>query len=208
VVTVRNGVPGLPTGREELPEFVVGCLGHVSRTKGTDVFLEAAELALRSRPGLRFEHVGPIGLWGDDEFDRRIAERAASAPLSGRLSMRGWQPAEAVLPGWSVLVLPSRQEAFPLITLEAMAAGVPVIATRVGGIPEQIVHLESGLLVPPEDAAAVADWILRLRDDVGLRMRLRAAARSRVKTQFTLGSQAQGLDRAYRAALASRSTST
>jgi glycosyltransferase involved in cell wall biosynthesis len=200
VVTVRNGVPCLPTGREEPPEFVVGCLGHVSRTKGTDVFLEAADLALRSRPGLRFEHVGPIGLWGDDEFDRTIAERAASAPLAGRLSMRGWQPAEAVLPRWSVLVLPSRQEAFPLITLEAMAAGVPVIATRVGGIPEQIVHLESGLLVPPEDAAALVDWIVRLHDDHELRARLIQEAAKRVRTQFTLASQAEGLDRAYRLA--------
>jgi glycosyltransferase involved in cell wall biosynthesis len=200
VVTVHNGVPVLRIEREEPTAFVVGCLGHVSRTKGTDLFLEAAELALRSRPELRFEHVGPIGIWGDDEFDRRIVEMAASPALTGRLTMLGWRPAAEALARWRILVLPSRQEAFPLITLEAMAAGVPVVATRVGGVSEQIVHLESGIFVPPEDPAALADWIVRLHDDDELRARLIREAAKRVKTHFTLASQAEGLNRAYRLA--------
>jgi glycosyltransferase involved in cell wall biosynthesis len=82
-----------------------------------------------------------------------------------------------------------------------MAAGVPVIATDVGGIPEQIVHLEHGILVPPEDASAIADWIERLHDDPDLRERLGAGGRERARTEFTLKAQAEALNGAYEEAL-------
>src|SRR5204863_1878061 len=100
-----------------------------------------------------------------------------------------------------MFVLASRQEAFPLSTLEAMAAGVPVVASAVGGIPEQIEHLETGILVPPGDASALRDWIVRLYDDGDLRRRLAVQAQVRVHRDFSLQAQAQALGDAYAEAI-------
>jgi glycosyltransferase involved in cell wall biosynthesis len=204
VLTIHNGVPTANRAQPADDGFVVGTIGHVARTKGTDVFLEAARLARAARPALRFEHVGPTRLWGDDDYDGHVEALAAAPELEGSLRMLGHQPAAPALARWSVFVLASRQEAFPLSTLEAMAAGVPVVATAVGGIPEQIEHLESGVLVAPESAAELSDWIVRLYDDDELRSRLAAAGRERVREAFPLQAQAEGLERAYALAVSRR----
>jgi glycosyltransferase involved in cell wall biosynthesis len=201
VLTVRNGIPAVEPAARPSGTFVVGTVGYVSRTKGTDIFLSAAELALRQRPQLRFEHVGQPRLWGDDAFDAAIEERAAAYPLRESLTLLGRAPAADALARWSVFVLTSRAEGFPLSTLEAMAAGLPVIATAVGGLPEQLRHLETGILVAPEDPAEIADSIVRLHDDGELRARLGKAARAHVLASFPLAAQADGLDRAYELAL-------
>lgn len=196
VLTVRNGVP--PAGPRTRPRgVVVGTVGYVSRTKGTDIFLLAAERALRERPHLRFEHVGQQRLWGDDAFDAAIEQTAAASPLRESLTLLGRAPVGDALARWSVFVLASRAEGFPLATLEAMAAGLPVVATAVGGVPEQLRHLETGILVAPEQPAEIADWIIRLHDDDALRARIGDAARAHVLASFTLGAQAEGLERAY-----------
>jgi glycosyltransferase involved in cell wall biosynthesis len=197
VLTVRNGVPPVEPPARPGGGFVVGTVGYVSRTKGTDIFLSAAELALQQRPELRFEHVGQQRLWGDDAFDAVIEETAARSPLRESLRLLGRAPVGDALARWSVFVLASRAEGFPLSTLEAMAAGLPVIATAVGGVPEQLRHLETGILVAPERPAEIADWIVRLNDDGPLRAQLGDAARAHVLASFTLAAQAKGLDRAY-----------
>ncbi len=201
VLTVHNGVPAAAVARRENDACVVGSIGHVSRAKGTDVFLEAARLALEARPQLRFEHIGPGRIWHDEAFDSRVEKLAASPPLHAALRMLGRQPAAEALSRWSLFVLPSRQEAFPLSTLEAMAAGVPVIATAVGGLPEQIEHLETGILVPPDDPEVVAEWIVKLHDDSDLRSGLAVRAREHVRRSFPLNSQVEGLKRAYEEAM-------
>jgi glycosyltransferase involved in cell wall biosynthesis len=204
VITIRNGVP-LPDSfvRSEAPH-AVGTIGHVSKTKGTDVFLASAKLALRARPRLRFEHIGPARLWGDDKFDDHVEELANEPPLREALKMLGQQPASEGLKRWSSFVLPSRREAFPLSTLEAMAASLPVIATSVGGVPEQIVHMKSGILVPPERPELIADWIVRLDDEPDLRLRLGEEGRKRVAARFTLEAQAKALHEAYLSVLGMR----
>jgi glycosyltransferase involved in cell wall biosynthesis len=204
VLTIHNGVPATKPVRRTEATFVVGTIGHVSRTKGTDVFLEAARLVLAARPELRFEHIGPARLWGDDEFDGHVERLAGSRPLRDALRMLGHRPVAEALSRWSVFVLASRQEAFPLSTLEAMAAGVPVVAAAVGGIPEQIDHLKTGILVPPRDPSAISEWILRLHDDDPLRSRLAARAQHRVREAFTLQAQAEALERAYAQAIERR----
>jgi glycosyltransferase involved in cell wall biosynthesis len=204
VLMIQNGVPRVDARPAPKGTFIVGTIGHVSRTKGTDVFLRAASLALETHPDIRFEHVGPTRPWGDDEYEDEVEAMANSPVLRDSVTMLGHQPAGDAYARWSAFVLSSRQEAFPLSTLEAMASGVPVIATRVGGIPEQIVHLEHGILVPPDDAAAVAGWIRRLHDDRDLRARLATGGRARTRGTFTLESQAEGLNRAYEQAMRRR----
>lgn len=201
VVTVRNGVPTPPRhARESERPFTAGTIGTVSRTKGTDVFLRAVSLALEQRPEMRFEHVGAPDLHRDRGLDDELARLLAAVPL-GSVRMRGRLPAETVLVDWDAFVLTSRSEGFPLVTLEAMATGLPVVATAVGGAPEQIDHGESGILVPTEDPEAVASWLVRLHDEPELRRQLGAAAAAHVQETFSMGAQARGLHRAYLAAL-------
>jgi len=201
VLVVRNGVPSLPLGERSPEAGLVGTIGTVCREKGTDVFVEAAALALAQRPDLRFEHVGQRGLDNDVEFEATVDTLAARPELARRLAFLGRVEAADVLGRWETFVLPSRTDAFPLATLEAMAAGVPVIAADVGGIAEQIVHLESGILVPPERPEAVAEWIVRLADDPELRARLARAGAERVAREFDLHRQAIGMHTAYLSAL-------
>jgi len=101
-----------------------------------------------------------------------------------------------------LLVLPSLSEGFSNALLEAMAAGLPVIATRVGGNPEAVVHGESGLLVPAADAGALGREMGLLLDDLALRKRLGAAARRRVMENFSTPVMISGLETAYAEALA------
>ena len=198
VVTVRNGVPLAPDTRRSVggAPFTVGTVGTVSRVKGTDLLLEAAARALSQRADIRFEHVGAADLHRDDGLDAQIGALTAALPRDA-VSFRGMLPPSDVLPTWDVFVSTSRSEAFPLATLEAMAAGVPVVATRVGGVPEQIEHGHTGLLVPPDDPQALADAIVTLRDDPALCERLGEAARSHARAEHTIAGQAAGLHRAY-----------
>ena len=205
IVTVHNGIATteLPRRSDGAP-FTVGTIGTVSRLKGTDVFLRAAALARRDRPALRFEHAGQPNLHNDPGLDDELAALLVADRLESAVTMLGRRPAEEVLSSWDVFVLTSRMDAFPLATLEAMAAGLPVIATNVGGLPEQIDHLESGVLVPPDDPPALAEWIVRLHDDPALRRRLGEEGARRVRESFTIEGQAEGLHRAYLTALNSR----
>jgi glycosyltransferase involved in cell wall biosynthesis len=203
VLTVRNGVRAATRARGERGDgsFTVGTIGTVSRVKGTDLFLRAAIRVLEARPDVRFEHVGAPHLHTDEGLAAEISSLLSAGGGRHAVAMLGERPPEERLSGWDVFVLTSRSEAFPLATLEAMAAGVPVVATAVGGVTEQIEHLRSGVLVPPGDHDAVASWILRLRDDPELRRRLVLEARRRVSDEFTLTGQAYGLHRAYLTAL-------
>ncbi len=202
ILVAYNGIPvHRGTRRRRSASSTVGTIGTVCRTKGTDVFLEAAALAHRRCPELRFEHIGQSGLDDDVDFERRVSALAASVDLGDAVSLLGRRPAREGLDRWEMFVLASRQDAFPLASLEAMAAGVPVIATRVGGLPEQIEHLESGVLVEPESPRALADWIVRLHEDRDLRQALASSAESRVRKHFTVERQGGVLHMAYLAAL-------
>lgn len=202
VLAVHNGAPISTAAREPADRrFTVGTVATVSRIKGTDTYLRAARAVLAERPDLHFEHVGASDLHRDRGLDDEL--RSIRHPDGDRspVAMRGSQPAATIMPRWDVFVLASSSEAFPLATLEAMALGLPVIATAVGGIPEQIEHLRTGILVRPGDPEALATWIVRLRDDDGLRRRLGAAAREHVRSTFTLENQANEMHRAYLTAL-------
>lgn len=108
---------------------------------------------------------------------RRTAEQQAR-PLAGRARFAGFVPharVPAVLRHIDLLVLATRYEELPSVLIEAMAAGLPVIATRAGGIPALVDHDVNGLLVPPGDAAALAAVISRVLTEPGSAARLAAA---------------------------------
>ena len=142
-----------------------------------------------------------MGVDEDAAFAQTVGELARTPEIAAAVRMLGRRPAAEVLARWEIFVLPSRQDAFPLASLEAMRAGLPVVAAAVGGVREQITHLETGVLVPPGRPDVLADWIVRLHGDPDLRDRLGRAAAERVRADFSLARQAEGLHAAYLAAL-------
>ena len=148
----------------------VGVIAGLYRTKGIDILLEAVK-KIPSPPTLHFIVIG------DGPERTALQTTIAAAGLAGTVLLLGQQDAAArLLPAFDLFVLPSRKEGLPYVLLEAMAAGVPVVATSVGGVPSLIEDTKTGLLVPPADPAALAAAIQSaLRDPAGCRIRASAA---------------------------------
>jgi glycosyltransferase involved in cell wall biosynthesis len=150
--------------------------------KGHDVLLDA----LAPLAGLRWQCQCVGSLERDPAFAERLRRRVLDGGMDSRVCFSGPQ-AEADLArsyaAADVLVLPSRAETYGMVIAEALARGLPVVAAEVGGVPAALGHgadgTRPGLLVPPEDPAALRDALRSWLEDVGLRRRLRVAARER-----------------------------
>jgi len=142
--------------------------------KGLDVLVRALALVRTRRPGAVLHVVGRDGAQG------RIEKIVCDLDLMGAVRFHGRVPPDtlaAMMAGATAFCMPSRREALGLVYLEAARAGAPVVAGDRGGVTDVVRHRESGLLVPVEDAPALADAILALADDEALRGRLVAGAR-------------------------------
>jgi glycosyltransferase involved in cell wall biosynthesis len=152
---------------------VVGFVGRLIPRKGALDLVKAAPAIRAARPDVR------VVIVGDDPYEDEEAEYAAAVRASADVDHVG-RVAEAagILGHLDVLVLPSRQEPFGTVVAEAMAAGTPVVATRVDGLPELVEDGVTGALVEPGDTAALAVAVLRVleqREAMGLAARERAA---------------------------------
>jgi len=169
-------------GDEDVAVVVVGAL---EARKGHAVLLGAAAALAPAAPRLRYVFCG--------EGRQAEALARAAAALDGAVEMVGFRrDVAACLAAADVVALPSLQEGLGVAALEAMAAGRPVVASRVGGLAEAVVHEETGLLVPPGDPTALATALVRLARDPGLRARLGAAGRARVLARYTAARMAEG----------------
>jgi len=168
--------------------------------KGHDVFLAAARLVLDRAPDARFLLVGKST---DSEVMRAAVDAAG---LAGRVIMAGYRSdIPDVLAAIDVLAnSPRAREGLSVAILETLAAGRPVVATRVGGIPEIVRDGETGLLVPPEDPAALAEAVLTLIADRDLAARLGAAGARLVREGFTFDTMVEGNERVYLDVLSKR----
>jgi glycosyltransferase involved in cell wall biosynthesis len=179
----RDKLHVIPNGID-LPPFepgggeLIGTLSVLERFKGIDVFLHAAAELRARHPDWRF---AAFGVGSDEERLRRIA---AELPLDGRLEWPGFVPFAEALARLRVYVLSSYWENAPMALLEAMAAGVPVVATGVYGVPE-VVDETVAEVVPPGDPTALAGAIERLVEDEARRDAVVRAARERVEERFT-----------------------
>lgn len=203
VRVVPNGVPD-PRDEPTSPRpdagarpFTVLHLGQLSADKGVDVLLDAVEALLGRGATLR---VSVAGAW------RGAADRERLLPRLDALVARGAAEVHGVVEGAAkarvfaqadVFALPTRYpiEGQPLAILEAMAHGLPVVATPRAAIPDMVVDGETGVLVPEGDAVALAAALARLAEDPALRARLGAAGRARFEAHFTAPA---ALDRATR----------
>lgn len=166
--------------RGERP-FHISCVGQLQPAKGLHVLLDAAAL-LRSR-GRRVR----VTLVGDGPYAASLAERARATNVdvvfTGRLDQ---DRVRAVYADSDAFVLASFAEGVPVVLMEAMACGVPCVATRITGIPELIRDGVDGLLVTPSDVEELAHAISALIDDRGLARRLADSARVRVSERYDL----------------------
>ncbi len=158
---------------EDVP--LVLALGRFDRLKGFDIALRA----LARLPGVYF------WLAGEGEEEARLRALAAELDIAARVRFLGWRRDVAALLGQaSVVIVPSRIEPLGLVTLEAWAAGVPVVAADSSG-PRYAIEAEtSGLLVPVEDPAALAKAIRRVLDDAALARRLAEGGKRRLDERF------------------------
>jgi colanic acid/amylovoran biosynthesis glycosyltransferase len=172
------------------------CVASLFQKKGHVHLVDAFALIAGRRPGLRLELVG------DGPERERILRRARERGVAERVSLLGARSSEevrATLAGAGVFALPSirlasgRMEGIPVALMEAMASGVPVVATRLSGIPELVQDGVTGLLVEPGDPEALAAAMERVLDDGPLAAELVANARALVESSFSLTREAQRL---------------
>ena len=160
--------------------FVIGYVARFIPFKGHDVLLSAAAALAPSIPNLRLLFVG--------DGPRRDLERMIDElGLSERVVFAGFRrDVMACMRAMDVFVHPSRTESLSQVLVEAMAAETPVVATQVGGAAEIVEPGETGLLVPPDDSAAIERAVLRMHTDPELRLRLGRNARVSVSERFPL----------------------
>jgi len=193
--------PGAIRARYGLAETarVVACVGGIQRRKGQLDLVEAAERRALDFPDVVFVLAGGAG---DAEYLAVLQERIAALGLRDRFRLIGFEPEiRDLLSISTALVHPSHSEGFGLAILEAMAVGLPVVATLCGGPEELIEDGVSGLLVPPQHPPALAAALRRVLGDPARARRLGAAAATRARA-FSLEATARGMEEIYRELLA------
>lgn len=193
VRTIHNGVPDLGApNRDSSPSasnpITVGAVGRVERQKGFDVLI-------RALPDVAEAHVVVVG----EGTERLSLQRlAGELGVADRVSWVGWSAtARDHLSSFDVFVLPSRYEGFPLTVLEAMLAELPVVASDVGSVREAVIDGETGLLVPPDDPAALSTAVGRLAADAESRRTLGVRGRGLVLGRYTAAAMARRFEDLY-----------
>lgn len=173
----------------------VAVVAQLSRGKRQDLVLDALDLLRARMPDLGAVFVGAEASRG---WRAELEDRARSLGLADRVLFAGHRDDPAAwMRAADLLVLPTDAESFGLVLLEALALGVPVIASAGGGVPEVIEDGKSGLLFPPGDATALADRIARLTQDATLRADLVDAGLARFSDRFTLDREIDALEALY-----------
>lgn len=200
---IWNGIPVHPEAPMPIPTSspVLLCLGRLHVTKGFDVAMRAFGLLAPSSPAR-------LVVAGDGPARPELEQLATELGIRDRVTFTGWQPAERtaeLVDAATIVLMPSRwQEPFGLVAAEAAQRGRPVVASRVGGLPEIIVDGATGHLVPPEDSAALAAAITSLLSRPEVVVRQGTAARARALEHFTMDACAAKYAHLYEELLANR----
>jgi glycosyltransferase involved in cell wall biosynthesis len=216
IVVIRNGVDvhrftprpnagdvrgalGVPPGAP-----VVGVVSRLVPLKGLERFLEAAAIVSSSFPDARFVIVGEPAPNGT-AYAARLHALARGHGLADRVIFAGRRDdIPEVLGAFTVAVMPSLSEGLSNVLLEALAARVPVVATTVGGTEEVVTNGVNGLLVPPDDAGAIAAAVRALLGHAELAARLADAGRALVTRDFSLERMARATEQLYSDLLAAK----
>jgi len=181
-------------------DIVVACVANFHPVKGHDILAEAFKLLVRKNPNLRLLMAGSAGL----DPDRQLFQSGIRKTLKDEIS-RGQviiidpcNDARLVLSAADVYVQPSYTEALSVAIGEALASGLPVVATSVGGNPEIVIDGKTGVLIPPANPDLMANAIQNLLYDPFLRKRLGEAANAFALKTLSLASLLEAYDRCYR----------
>jgi len=176
--------------------LLVGVAARLQPEKGVAYFLEAAAHVLQFLPEVHFL------VMGDGPQRKELQVYVEQLGVQEHVHFLGFRlDARAIIGLLDVLVVPSLSEGTPLVTLEAMSAGVPVVASAVGGIPEQVRHQSEGILVPPGDALALGEAVLHLLQNPTWMQQLGEAGRQRALSRFSFTTMLQETENVYRATL-------
>jgi glycosyltransferase involved in cell wall biosynthesis len=197
---VHNGIDAPPDGAAD-PRLVelrrdgplIAVLTQLRPGKGLETLIDALPHVLARHPAAR------VALAGDGPERSGLAERARAAGVIDAVTFLGEHPDPiAVLRGADIFLLTSWAESFPYVILEAMAVGLPIVSSDVGGVAEALTDGVTGLLVPARDPGATAAALNRLLADEQLRIRLGTAAHRSVSTRFTRTAMVAGMSAVYR----------
>jgi glycosyltransferase involved in cell wall biosynthesis len=178
----RNGAPHAGAQEVAGPGVTIGTVAVLRKEKNVGMLFEAVRRLVHD--GREINAV----IVGDGDQRQTLMSLAQSMGLKSRVRFLGYRerPAE-ILPAFDIFTLTSLIEVMPISILEAMACGVPVIATAVGAVAEIVVDGETGYVVPSQDVDALTDRLRRLSDDADLRRRMGEHGRRRVEDRFTIG---------------------
>jgi glycosyltransferase involved in cell wall biosynthesis len=177
---------------------IVGFVGRLQPEKGVDVLLQAAPIVLAVVPQATFVIIG------DGPLRPTLEEQARQLGLISRVCFLGFRAdVPRILTQLSMLAIPSRSEGTPLVLLEAMCAGVPVVASAIGGIKDVLRQGKEGLLVPPDDPAALAGALCSLLLDPERTRSMGEAGRQR-GGQFVFAEMVDAIEKTYGRALGAR----
>lgn len=171
----------------------IAFLGRLGKRKGVFDLLKAFQKVLKEYPECQLECAGD----GDLDTARSCADKLG---LGGSVIMPGWigaEEREQLLERATLFVLPSYAEGLPMSLLEAMAAGLPVITTRVGGIPDVVTDGVEGILIDAGDIAALEASLLSVLADENLRRSLGGNGRKRIVQQFSIGQAVEKVEALY-----------
>ncbi len=208
IAMIPNGIPtpefdssDIPLKREDDVDLVIGSAGRLEPEKRYDLLIEAVAILLGEGIRCRLCIVG-------DGTKRPALEKLARSIAPNAVLFAGFQEnVFSWLSAFDVYALSSEREGLPVTLLEALACRLPVAATSVGGIPEVICHGESGLLVQPGDAPALAQAIARLHADRPAALRMGTAGREIVRRRFSIERVAADTETLYDTLLGGRSDS-
>jgi glycosyltransferase involved in cell wall biosynthesis len=182
---------GLPVG---VP--VVASVGRFVPYKGYTHLLKAARLVQEAMANVHWLLVG------DGELREELEGECRSLGLEAQVHFVGWrEDIPDLLAVSDLFVLPSLGEHFGRVLIEAMAMGRAVVATDAGGVPEIVIHGETGLLVPPGEPKALAEAVLALLEDPARAARLGGAGRRRAESEFSLSRHVEAVEALYREVL-------
>jgi glycosyltransferase involved in cell wall biosynthesis len=183
VIVIKNAIPikdKLNFEREKLYDIIF--VGRLEKQKGIDILFKAIQiLKEKHHRNLR------VAIVGDGSLMESLKKIALRYGINEHIDFLGVRKDVLELMRKSlVFVLPSRWEGFGLVLLEAMSVGTPIVATKVGGIPEIIEDGKDGILVEPENPEELAKAILRLLSDVNLRSLISSNAYKKVKEEYSI----------------------
>jgi glycosyltransferase involved in cell wall biosynthesis len=187
-------------------DALIGIVGNLSPAKGQLELITAFADVMKSMPNAVLLIAGAAIFNADEGYQQQLVAHAKTLGIANRVRFIGHRTdVPAIMNSLDLLVLNSTSEAFPLVALEGLAAGVPLLSTAVGGVPELITHGKNGWLIPPGDQRKLRQAIVSLIEQPRLRARLSRNGQRHVETNFTLALFMLQLEAMYREASASHS---